>query len=317
MWARVVLFRAALLLLAQCRKTDAVAKFGRGALPTLLQAASFEKASPSVTVAHAKLHTIPAKHPVNLSDSLQHGDTTVISSWFLFHVPGNLTAALASPGLPGLVGGLREALSATLQVCRPAVNITGIRSANVEGEIIAELEAEARSRIKKATIGHQSKPIIRRDYNDDDSEMMEYLNLTQIRVAYEVRIFDEMRTSEPDVARRVDGIQTYSRFADLDRMLGRSLSDGDLGELFTEVTLDDAGYASFRQWPRPALHRDDLVDCAEEGLLYDAREMHQYTMIASFILVLLIAAASSVLFTVKRASAVPSRWNPLINADQS
>lgn len=267
-------------------------------------------------MAHAKLHTLSAKHPVDSSDGGQHRDTTVISSWFLFHTPGNLTAALASPGLVGLMSGLREAVSATLEVCRSAVNITAIRSANLEGEIIADLESESQSRRAKATTNSgQGRAIVRRDY--DDSEMMEYLNLTQIRVAYEVRIFDEMRVTEPDIARRVDRIQTYSRFADLDRMLERSLSEGDLSDLFPEVTLDDAGYASFRRKARPALHGDDLVDCTEEGLLYDARQTHQRTMVASLVLVVLIAAASSVLFTVKRTSAVPSRWNPLIDAGQN
>lgn len=284
-------------------------------MPNLLTFDSVEPASRNVTVTHAKLHTISAKHPVNSSDSREHRDTTIISSWFLFHAPGNLTAALASPGLVGLVSGLREAVSATLEVCRPAVNITAIRSANLEGEIMADLESESRSQRAKAANSGQGRAIVRRDY--DDSEMMEYLNLTQIRVAYEVRIFDEMRITEPDIARRVDRIQTYSKFADLDRMLERSLSEGDLSDLFPEVTLDDAGFASFQQKMRPALHADDLVDCFEEGLLFDARQTHQYTMVASLILVVLIAAASSVLFTVKRTSAVPSRWNPLIDADQN
>lgn len=314
MWTRAVGLVAALLFLVQLPGTTAVARTGRRGLPNLLSFGSVQPTFGNVTVAHAKLHTVSAKRPVNLNDG-QHRDTTVISSWFLFHAPGNLTAALASPGLVGLVSGLREALSATLEVCRPAVNITEIRSANLEGEIIADLESESRSRRTKTAASGQGRAIVRRDY--DDSEMMEYLNLTQIRVSYEVRIFNEMRITEPDVARRVDRIQTYSKFADLDHMLERSLSEGDLSDLFSEVTLDDTGYASFRQKSRPVLHGDALVDCAEEGLLYDARQTHQYTMVASLILVVLIAAASSVLFAVKRTSTVPSRWNPLIDAGHS
>merc|ERR1719316_2103980 len=139
-----------------------------------------------------------------------------------------------------------------------------------------------------------------------------HVNVTQIKAVYEVRIFKEMRFSDSEIGRRVDNFQIYSKFSDLNRLLGRSLAQVD-GHSMDGVMLDDVGYASRHQLWRPPLSSDELADCAEEVSLHDARQIHQFIVAVSLIMVALITCAGSTVFTIKHASSVPSRMNPLVN----
>merc|ERR1719160_2118141 len=134
------------------------------------------------------------------------------------------------------------------------------------------------------------------------------MNVTQIKAVYEARIFKEMKISDAEVGRRVDRFQVYSKFSDLNRLLSRSLALIE-GHSMSGAMLDDVGYASRHQLSRPPLSGDELADCSEEVSLHDARQIHQFIVAVSLIIVALITCAGSAIFTIKHASSVPSRMN--------
>jgi len=137
---------------------------------------------------------------------------------------------------------------------------------------------------------------------------LRHVNMTRVKGVYEVRIFNEMRANDSEVARRVDSLQLYNKFSDLNRMLTRSLAhSGSQG-----VILDDVGYASRHMLHRRALHHGELADCVEEGLLQDARRSHQYVVLIAFVFLGLTTCVGSLVFTIKQPSTVPSRMNPLV-----
>jgi len=256
---------------------------------------------------------------------LQEGksqEVKVVSSWILFHMPGNHTNSLQSPVLPKLVGGLRDAVADALEVCRSSVGIVDMRAINID--VIDKIDLEEEQETKDhsqhkdtpkedgGTLLEHAARLMRRMGSQDQERS--HVNVTQIKAVYEVRVFKEMRTSDAEVGRRIDKFQIYSKFSDLNRLLGRSLSQ--VGGM-SGVMLDDVGYAARHDLTRPPLTSDDLQDCTEEVYLHDARQMHQFIMAMSLILVALITCAGSMVFTIKQASSVPSRMNPLIANEAS
>lgn len=134
------------------------------------------------------------------------------------------------------------------------------------------------------------------------------MNVTQIKVVYEIHLLKEMRESDAITARRVDGLQVYSRFTELNRAVGhRMVLAGMEGAM-----VDDVGYASRRVVQRPPLSNLELAACVEEGLLHDARQMHSYVIGASLLMILLITCVGSTIFGIKYPSHVPGRMNPLV-----
>lgn len=249
---------------------------------------------------------------------------SVISSWVLFHMPGNHTEALQAPMLPNLVGALRNGIADGLEVCRSSLGIVDMRAINIDvmdkepedlppspaGDIVnSDKETKGSS-----TLLEHAQMMMRRMRSEERT--MQHVNVTQIKAVYEVRIFPEMRTTESEVGRRVDKFQIYSKFSDLSRLLARSMSEVDRHQ-FDGVTLDDVGYASKHTLMRPPLSAEDLGDCTEEGLLHDARQVHQFVVAVSLIMVALITCAGSTVFTIKHASSVPSRMNPLVSTSNN
>jgi len=240
----------------------------------------------------------------------------VVSSWVLFHMPGNHTDALKQPTLPRLVGGVRDSLADAMEVCRSAVGIVDMRAINID--VIDKLELEKTSEKDTSqqqgsgsSILERAASLMRHMRSDDSDTEKTHVNVTQIKAIYEVRIFDEMKVNEAEVGRRIDKFQIYSRFSDLSRLLSRSLAQLD-GQAMDGVLLDDVGYASKHDLWRPPLSKDDLADCVEEVSLHNARQIHQFIMAVALIMVALITCAGSSIFTIKHASSVPSRMNPLV-----
>lgn len=262
----------------------------------------------------------------NLLDIYQVNAThevSVVSSWILFHMPGNHTAALQHPILPKVVGGLRNAVADALEVCRSSLGIVDMRAINIDVIDKIDLEeaqnsaADEKDHTKKdegTTLLEHAATLMRRMQGEDREKS--HVNVTQIKAVYEVRTFKEMRTSDAEVGRRIDRFQIYSKFSDLHRLLGRSLSQIDEFSM-DGVMLDDVGYAGRHQLMRPPLSNNDLEDCAEEVQLHDARQLHQFIMAMCLIVVALITCAGSTVFTIKHASSVPSRMNPLVQRDGS
>jgi hypothetical protein len=249
-------------------------------------------------------------------DPKTNQEVTVVSSWILFHMPGNHTDSLQQPTLPKLVGGLRDSVADALEVCRSSLGIVDMRAINIDVIDKVDLEEdedtlppEKESKNEGTTLLEHAASLMRRMRAEDTERS--HVNVTQIKAVYEVRVFKEMRLTEGEVGRRIDKFQIYSKFSDLNRLLGRSMSQVD-GHSMDGVMLDDVGYASKHQLLRPPLTSEELADCAEEVSLHDARQIHQFVMAMSLIMVALITCAGSTVFTIKHASSVPSRMNPLV-----
>jgi len=253
----------------------------------------------------------------NPGDKEEHKQVNVVSSWVLFHMPGNHTDSLKKPTLPKLVGGLRDAIADALEVCRSSVGIVDMRAINIDvidkyDNMMEDSKKDSSDDDGGVLLEHAAKWGQSRSILRSEDQEKSHVNVTQIKAVYEVRMFEEMRTSDPEVGRRVDKFQIYSKFSDLNRLLSRSLAAVDGMD---NVMLDDVGYASRHNLLRPALTHDDLMDCAEEVMLHDARQIHQFIVAVSLLMVALITCAGSTVFTIKHASSVPSRMNPLVQVN--
>jgi len=249
---------------------------------------------------------------------------TVMTSWILFHVRGDQTGSVKQPILPKLVSGLRNAVADTLEVCRSSVGMIDVRAINFgmmrKGYGYGYLSEDNENNSSQAEGSTEERLFLNehRNMRAKDNVIVKanksaQVNLTQIKAVYEVRIFEEMHVHGHEVRRRMDMLQMYSRFFELNRMLERSLSDVD-GYAFNDVILDDVGYAYQEQVYRPPLSHDEMLDCTEEVALHDARQIHSFIVAVSLLMVALITCAGSTVFTIKHASSVPSRMNPLVQS---
>jgi len=230
---------------------------------------------------------------------------TLVSSWVLFHFFGNSTGMVQGEQLGFFVTAVRNAIADALDVCRPSLGVISVRAVN-----FAETELRPSGRRRRwRTPSGRAAAIVRGEKVDDFVE--DEVNITQIKVDYDVRMLEGMRDSDSEVERRVDGLQHYARFFDLSQKFATSfawvqaLPDGG-------VTLDDVGDASRHVAWRPQVSQSDVVTCREEQALQGAREMHQFVVVVALALISLIACAGSTIFTVKYTVNVPSRWNPLL-----
>jgi len=264
------------------------------------------------------------------NSTYQTTQTTVVSSWVLVGMMGNFGVPLADSEKPWIVRGIRDALADSLEVCRSSVTLVDVRGLNVvpfstlpsSGPTTVSPAAAIRTddsalgasmgalQVLKSMLTHRSA-IKAKNHGRDPFDSM---NITRIRATYEVRIFPAMRATVPQVARRIDLLQSYSRFNDLSRMVATTLaaSAGPVKGESISVVLDDLGYGSVHYLDRGDMKTDDLEDCIEEGRLYDARNVHKYVVGLSMILIILTTCAGSSVFAMKQPNIVPSRINPLM-----
>mmetsp|Transcript_15278 Transcript_15278/g.33000 ORF Transcript_15278/g.33000 Transcript_15278/m.33000 type:complete len:318 (+) Transcript_15278:209-1162(+) len=242
-------------------------------------------------------------------------ETIVFSSWaiiaLLYDEP------LKPKEFVQLARALRFSLADSVEVCRDAVEIRDMHAVKVDFIVDPMPVPKPQDKHQDghaASLLHRIRSLIRSEGDDKNQEHpLQHVNMTQVKAMYEIRVFPEMRLKEAEVARRIDRLQIYHKFADLNRMLAREVaSENDA--LADSVMLDDIGYAARRSVERPRFEKRALESCVEETLLQDARQMHQYIMGISLVLILLITCAGSVVFTVKAPSLVPSRMNPLIGS---
>jgi hypothetical protein len=223
------------------------------------------------------------------------------------HGHGNHTNVVEEPQLQKLTRSVRDSMADSIDVCRSAVSITEVRSINVNlldqslhiGSASSLLDRAVRT-VRSLTPWQDSRP----PYHPT------HVNLTQLKVWYEVRVFDTLGTNQDEIAARIDALQVYGRFADAGKQLSRSFTRTgvDFGPI---IVLDDLGYASRDQLWRPPMAKDELLDCNEEMLLRGARVFHQYAVAAALFLGAITACAGSAIFTIKHPTNVPSRLNPL------
>eukprot|EP00929_Paragymnodinium_shiwhaense_P081345 TRINITY_DN42540_c0_g1_i2.p1 TRINITY_DN42540_c0_g1~~TRINITY_DN42540_c0_g1_i2.p1 ORF type:complete len:457 (+),score=116.66 TRINITY_DN42540_c0_g1_i2:219-1589(+) len=228
----------------------------------------------------------------------------VISSWVLIHVMGNHTGALQEPELSKFALGLRDAVADALEVCRPSVGVADIRAINID---LVEPEPPRRH-VQHPSLVQNWQRIVRSD-DQGQERWINHVNVTQMKAVYEVRVLPDMRMAEMEIARRIDRFQIYGKFSELGRLLSRSFGRSDRN--MDGVVLDDVGYASRHVFWRPPLSPSELEDCTEEVMLRDTRQLHQYVVALSLVLVAFITCAGSAVFTIKHPSIVPSRLNPL------
>jgi len=241
--------------------------------------------------------------------------SNVVSSFILFHVPGNHTDALQKSTFPNFVSGIRNSVADALEVCRASVGIVDMRAINIDvkNRYYDEAYYEDQNGDTEAdNLLESASKLVRKIGNDDTTAT--HLNVTQFKATYEVRIFKEMHTKETDVSHRINRLQLYSKWADMSRLLSRSLYQID-EHAFDGVILDDIGYASRHRLTRPPLGSEEMADCIEEVALHQTRQIHQFVVAMSLIIVALITCAGSTVFTIKHASSVPSRMNPLVSDD--
>jgi len=241
----------------------------------------------------------------------------VVSSWLVVTLMG------ARPGLEDgsdkqqlrqLTNSVRTALSEALQVCRSSLHVTDMSVKGDDDSLMEILEDHFH-----ATHSHhldaQVEQLMRRNSQVKlDTKFENFhgrVNFTRVKASYEVRIFPEMRVSSKEMVQRIDRLQIFSRFADLNHVLVRSLIHRVRSKPAESAMLDDVGYGRREVKPREVLPALQLADCMEEGLLQDAREAHQYVIAFCCILVLFITCAGSAIFSLKQPSIVPSRTNPL------
>lgn len=256
--------------------------------------------------------------------------TTVVSSWVLVGMMGNFGVPLADSEKPWIIRGIRDAVADSLEVCRSSVTLVDVRGLNVVP--FSTLSAPGATTMSPATairsddsalggsMGALSvlKSMLSRrsaiKAKNHGRDPFESMNITRIRATYEVRIFPAMRATVPQVARKVDLLQSYSRFNDLSRMVATTLaaSAGPVKGDSISVVLDDLGYGSVHYLDRGDMSTDDLEDCIEEGRLYDARNVHKYVVALSMILIIMTTCAGSSVFAMKQPNIVPSRINPLM-----
>lgn len=250
-----------------------------------------------LSIEQPRQQTAPASRSVG--DKL----TPLVSGWVLVHGVGNHTNSIREPQIGHLVRTLRDTVADSVDVCRPAVTITEVRAVNVD---IVETMPSVLQRSVGAIL---EMPMRGWTFRQKDNEEA-HVNLTQLKAWFEIRVFDEMRNTQTEMAQRIDRLQVYGKFVDVGRRFVRSFQRNfvDFGPV---VILDDLGYASRDVLWRSPLSRADIEECYEEALLADARSTHQYVIAASLLLVGFITCAGSAIFTIKHPTNVPSRLNPL------
>jgi len=233
----------------------------------------------------------------------------VVSSWVLVAVLSSLESSSEKTEPHKLVAeGLRDGIASSLGVCRTAVNIVSMEKTRMN--YLVDPFPRARKHFHQHySLLHRLQQLVRRG-ND---QTLRHVNITRARAVYEVRIFQEMRLNASEIAMKIDRLQIYSHFSGLGQWLARTLVQGAT----FSVVLDDVGYASRQVLPRSAMTRREVMDCFEEGLLRDARIVHQYVLILAVILIILTICVGSAVFTMKHPSSVPSRLNPLVRPNES
>eukprot|EP00930_Biecheleria_cincta_P050332 TRINITY_DN35496_c0_g1_i1.p1 TRINITY_DN35496_c0_g1~~TRINITY_DN35496_c0_g1_i1.p1 ORF type:complete len:358 (+),score=63.28 TRINITY_DN35496_c0_g1_i1:162-1235(+) len=252
-----------------------------------------------------------------------------VSSWIVM----TLAARNPAPGkdekrLNTLADAIRTALAETLNLCRASVHVTEMSTKDADSTVFELLETHwMRPSWRKHMWHdrfHRTEPVwdshnlakmasLMRKASNIGIDDFTLLNFTHLKASYEIRIFPDMRVPAEDMTSRIDRLQLFGRFADLNHVLVRNIVHGRSEALAEAVMLDDVGFAARDDKARFPLSAAQLADCIEDGLLQDARAMHQYIIAFSCILVLLISCASSAIFSLKQPSLVPSRANPLLS----
>jgi len=235
----------------------------------------------------------------------------VVSSWVVISVYSRGAEPLDKSVMPALTAGVRGALADALEVCRPSVSVHGLRSSAFGGGIsdVSLISTGQRQAQRAASLADRAEKIVRRAYVND--AMHPTTRFSQVEVTYEVRIDESIGASDAEIAHRIDSLQLYSKFADLNLLLLRWLDGTPAPQGILELGLSDLGYANKRKEVRQVFSAEQISSCMEEGMLRRAKQNHQYVIMSALAMSVLIACVGSLVFAVKVPSHIPSRMNPL------
>lgn len=235
------------------------------------------------------------------------GSSVLISSWIVLTLTGGDPAPdKEKKRLNSLAEGIRNALSEALGVCSASVHVTDMSTKDTDTSFLEVLETHwipsSRKQLWRDRRFHRGKPVwdgnnlakmaaLMRRASHIDIDDFTQLNFTHLKASYEIRIFPDMRVPAKEITSRIDRLQMFSRFSDLNHVLVRNIVHGQSETLAEAVMLDDVGYALREMEARSPLSASQMADCIEDGLLQDAREAHQYIIAFCCILVLLITCA--------------------------
>eukprot|EP00933_Yihiella_yeosuensis_P038973 TRINITY_DN32924_c0_g1_i1.p1 TRINITY_DN32924_c0_g1~~TRINITY_DN32924_c0_g1_i1.p1 ORF type:complete len:397 (+),score=56.65 TRINITY_DN32924_c0_g1_i1:154-1344(+) len=252
------------------------------------------------------------RHNDKVADS---SSAKVVSSWLSLTFIGAPGGMLKKKDFPWLVRGIQNALASQLELCGAAVRVVDV--ARISHGVIEDPMSHKTSGMTNFGLVEklsQYTGLMRRAAHKHALSVQKDSNYTRMKAFYEVRVFAAMRASSEEVTKKINRLQIYSQFADLSHQLALSLGRRPKSTGTESILLDDVGYADVhpRTSSRADLLASELADCTEEGLLQDARDMHQYVMGVACILVILITCAGSAVFALKQPSMVPGRTNPLM-----
>eukprot|EP00931_Biecheleriopsis_adriatica_P116812 TRINITY_DN92402_c0_g1_i1.p1 TRINITY_DN92402_c0_g1~~TRINITY_DN92402_c0_g1_i1.p1 ORF type:complete len:349 (+),score=50.46 TRINITY_DN92402_c0_g1_i1:160-1206(+) len=260
--------------------------------------------------------------------------SVMVSSWLAITMINANPGKMQKQELETLGNSIRVALAESLAICRASVRVKDLSMTGGDDSIAGLLQAatEREQELWRAAWqkhfkgahdhedGKRLAQLIRRVplqslTDESSSDDLRRMNYTRLKASYDILIFPEMRVDVKEVMQRVDHLQIFSRFANLNHALVRSLMHyARMPNPPSGVMLDDVGYSKqhVTAQPNAGLSSLELEDCLEEGYLTDAREMHQYVIACCCLLVLFITCAGSAIFSLKQPSYVPSRTNPLL-----
>lgn len=227
------------------------------------------------------------------------GAVVVVQSWVLFHILHEYASFFSRPMDRGSIA-VQHALADALDVCRPAVRITDSRAFD-----IGNFE---RVLMQFGTHG----TLQRREASQPPPRYAEVFKLIEVRLSFNLLIFPTMGHNASQISDRIDHLQSFASFADLDLLIGSALRDIGVGN---GAGLDDVGEGEIHHasddGPFARITADEVADCLAEDELRLARHHHHIVMVLCFALLALITCAGVALFTAQRSMVVRNRLHAL------
>lgn len=222
----------------------------------------------------------------------------VVQSWVLFHVMRDHASYFGAPMDKGSIA-VQNAIADALDLCRPAVRVTDARAFDI-------------GNFERVLMQFGTHGTLQRRESIAPPRYAEVFKLIEVRLSFSIPIFTSMGYNASQVNARVDHLQSFAAFADLDLLLASALRDVGAGN---GAGLDDIGEGEIHHasddGPFTSITADEVADCLAEDDLRLARHHHHIVMVLSFALLALITCAGVALFTAQRSVVVRNRLQAL------
>jgi len=222
----------------------------------------------------------------------------VVQSWVLFDVMRDHASYFGAPMDKGSIA-VQNAIADALDLCRPAVRVTDARAFDI-------------GNFERVLMQFGTHGTLQRRESIAPPRYAEVFKLIEVRLSFSIPIFTSMGYNASQVNARVDHLQSFAAFADLDLLLASALRDVGAGN---GAGLDDIGEGEIHHasddGPFTSITADEVADCLAEDDLRLARHHHHIVMVLSFALLALITCAGVALFTAQRSVVVRNRLQAL------